>query len=68
MPLDVELLNADRVVREPECKHSSGLSRTTRWRLEQEGKFPKRIQLSPNAVGWRLSEIKAWLRSRVDAA
>ncbi len=40
------------------------LSRPTIWRLEKSGKFPKRRQLSPGAVGWLRSEIDAWLQSR----
>ncbi len=54
----------DRFIRDRECKKISGLSRTTRWRLEREGKFPKRRQISPNGVGWLLSEIQSWLDSR----
>jgi len=42
----------------------TGLSRSTVWRLEREGKFPKRIQLSPNCVGWKKSDVLDWLASR----
>jgi prophage regulatory protein len=54
----------DRFVREPECKLITGLSRTTRWRLERQGEFPNRRILSTNAVGWRLSAIEQWLSER----
>lgn len=30
-------------------------------RLEKAGRFPKRVQLGPNRVGWIESEVKAWL-------
>ena len=40
------------------------LSRTQIWRLEQAGKFPRRIKLSDNAVGWDLEQIERWLESR----
>jgi prophage regulatory protein len=55
----------DRILREPEVERLTGLSRSSRWRLEREGKFPQRLQLSQNAVGWRNSEIRAWIESRV---
>jgi prophage regulatory protein len=58
----------DRIVREAECALLSGLSRTTRWRLERAGKFPKRRQISPNCVGWLCSEVMTWLRERADPA
>lgn len=54
----------DRFVREAECKQISGLSRTRRWELERDGKFPKRIQLSERAIAWRLSDLMAWIEGR----
>ncbi len=54
----------ERVVREPECKRRTGLSRTTRWRLERAGKFPRRRRLSANAIGWFESELVSWIASR----
>lgn len=52
----------DRMIREKECRMLSGLSNTTRWELEKEGKFPKRIKIGVTAMGWRLSEIQAWIK------
>ncbi len=54
----------DRFIREPECHVISGLSRTTRWRLERDGLFPKRRQISPNTIGWLQSELAEWLKQR----
>lgn len=34
-------------------------------RLEKLGKFPRRIQLGENRVGWLISEIDAWISARV---
>lgn len=34
-------------------------------RLEKEGKFPRRIQLGENRVGWLISEIDAWISARI---
>jgi predicted DNA-binding transcriptional regulator AlpA len=42
----------------------TGLSRTTLWRLERGGQFPKRIRLSPNSIGWEKRDIVAWLTAR----
>ncbi len=50
----------DRIIRESECEKTSGLSRTTRWRLESIGLFPKRRVIGPNSVGWLESEITEW--------
>ena len=55
---------SDRFIREPECKSITGLSRTTRWRLEQAGDFPKRYQISPGISAYKESEILDWLESK----
>ncbi|WP_371229863.1 helix-turn-helix transcriptional regulator [Roseovarius sp. 2305UL8-3] len=36
-------------------------------RLEKSGKFPKRIILGPNRVGWVESEVLDWLQQRLDS-
>jgi prophage regulatory protein len=54
----------DSFVREPECRLITGLSRVTRWRLEREGKFPRRRRLSSGAIGWLRSEIATWVATR----
>jgi len=58
----------DRFVREAECRQLSGLSRSTRWRLERSGEFPKRREIAPNCTAWLLSEIRAWRQSRTEKA
>ncbi|MEF8767911.1 MAG: AlpA family phage regulatory protein [Candidatus Accumulibacter phosphatis] len=50
--------------RERQVRDATKLSRSTRWRLESQGKFPRRRQLSANAVGWLRSEVEAWVVSR----
>ena len=37
-------------------------------RLEKQGKFPRRIKLGARRVGWRVSEIEAWIAERVSAS
>jgi prophage regulatory protein len=59
-PLEI----ADRIIREPECERISGLSRSTRWRLERTGDFPRRRQISAGCSGWLASELAAWVARR----
>lgn len=59
---------ADRFIRDPECGKLTGLSRTTRWRLEKQGKFPKKREISPNTRGHLASEIEEWIKSRPSVA
>ncbi len=56
------------VLRWPEVKQAVGLSRATIRRLERAGQFPRRIQLSPSAVGWVREQVQEWLHAKCVAA
>lgn len=57
-PKNPTILRADAVTKRV------GLSRTTIWRQERKGTFPRRIRLSDNAVGWLEADIQNWLVNR----
>ena len=57
-------ISRDRILRDAEVRVRTGLSRTTRWRLIKDEKFPKPVKLTEHAIGWRESSIDAWLASR----
>jgi prophage regulatory protein len=54
----------DRLIRKPELYKTIGLSDATIWRMEKDGKFPKRVQIGGNSVGWLLSEITHWMAQK----
>ncbi|WP_347710801.1 AlpA family phage regulatory protein [Geotalea sp. SG265] len=60
-------MTVESFVRPKDLKALTGLSRTTVWRLEKKGEFPQRRQLSEGAVGYLLSEVRAWMSSRCPA-
>jgi prophage regulatory protein len=37
------------------------------WRLERDGKFPKRVPLSESRHGWAESEVDDWIAERMAA-
>ena len=55
----VKTISFDGIMPWEDVKSVVGLSRPTVWRMEREGKFPKRVQISPGRVGWVGQEIKA---------
>jgi prophage regulatory protein len=59
---------SDRFLREPECRRLTGLSRSTRWRLERQRHFPRRRRMSQRTVGWLESELREWLSERPAAS
>ena len=36
-------------------------------RLKKAGRFPKRVNLGPNRVGWVEDEVVDWLQERLDS-
>lgn len=48
-------------LREEQVLEVTTLSHATLWREIKAGRFPKQVRLSPGRVGWRVSDIRAWL-------
>ncbi|EEM1821193.1 AlpA family phage regulatory protein [Salmonella enterica subsp. enterica] len=54
----------ERLVREVERRRITGLSRSTVWRLEREGRFPQRKQTGKNSCAWRMSDLLLWMHEK----
>jgi prophage regulatory protein len=55
-----------KLLRFTAVQERTGLSRSTVWRLERRGDFPKHRLISTNVVAWVESELVAWIRAKVD--
>ena len=55
---------SDTFIRPNQQHFITGFSKSTAYRLEQEGTFPKRRKLSSLAVGWTRAELEEWVASR----
>ncbi len=60
--------NTTRILRLPNVKSRTGLSRSTIYALIKDKRFPKYINLGARSVGWLESEIEAWIESRINAS
>lgn len=56
------------ILRLPEVKNITGLSRSSIYSFIQKRTFPAPVKLGERAVGWRSADIQAWLDSRGGAA
>lgn len=56
------------ILRLPDVKARTALSRSCLYQLIAEGDFPRPINLGPRAVGWLESEIEDWLAARIAAS
>jgi prophage regulatory protein len=57
----------DRIMREPERRARTGISRVQWWRLEARGEAPRRVSLGSHAIGWLASELQRWIDARAAA-
>ena len=53
------------ILRLPNVKSRTGLSRSTLYLMMAEGRFPRPIKLGDRAVGWSEAEIAAWIDARM---
>jgi prophage regulatory protein len=53
------------ILRLPQVKSETGLSRSAIYQRISEGSFPKQINLGSRAVGWLTSDIENWIKQRV---
>ena len=54
-----------QILRLPDVKARTGLSRTTIYMQISEGAFPKQISLGSRSVGWLEEDVENWLCERV---
>jgi prophage regulatory protein len=59
---------ATLILRLPEVKKRTGLSRSTIYSRVDQRVFPQPISLGGRAVGWVESEVNDWLTQRIEAS
>lgn len=57
-------MEASRIMRRPEVEKTVGLSRSAIYVAMDRGDFPRPIQIGRRAVGWKYTDVSAWLDSR----
>lgn len=54
-----------KIIRLKSVMESTGLARSTIYKLIAQGVFPGSIPLGVRSVGWVESEVQQWIESRV---
>lgn len=57
---------ANSILRLPDVKAYTGLSRSTIYLRVAEGKFPTPVGLGGRAVGWVESEVQDWINKQIE--
>jgi prophage regulatory protein len=55
-----------KILRLPQVKSQTGLSRSSIYLRIAEGSFPKQVNLGGRAVGWDSNSIQSWIKARLD--
>ena len=55
---------SDRLLRRRQVEEMTTLSRSSIYRLMEDGDFPRPVRVGTNAIRWRWSDITRWLESR----
>jgi prophage regulatory protein len=56
------------ILRLPNVKASTGLSRSTIYLRISQGTFPRPVKLGGRAVGWVQTEVQEWLQRQIEAS
>ena len=56
------------ILRLPDVKRSTGLSRSTIYLRVAQGTFPKPVHLGERSVGWLEAEVQEWLQCRIESS
>lgn len=61
-------MNTQTIIRLPQVKQRTGLSRSTIYALIKAGQFHAPISLGARAVGWLESDVSDFIEARVKAS
>jgi prophage regulatory protein len=55
----------ERLIGAEEVRRRVDLSRSTIWRLERAGDFPRSVQISPGRRAWREADVDRWISEKL---
>ncbi|MFG0806809.1 AlpA family transcriptional regulator [Pseudomonas fluvialis] len=56
-----------KIIRLSGVIETTGLARSTIYKLIGEGDFPRPVPLTPRSVGWLENEVHEWIKCRIAA-
>ena len=63
-----EKKESHQILRLPDVRRTTGLSRSTIYSRMDQGTFPRQVKLGVRAVGWLEKEIQDWVRRQIKAS
>ena len=62
------MLTTSQFIRLPQVKEITCLSKSSIYRLIEDGDFPKQVALGARSVVWVRSQVEDWMHQKVSAA
>ena len=62
------MVSLHQTIRLPQVKELTGLSKSSIYRLIEEGDFPKQIPLGARSVVWVKSHVEDWCLERINVS
>lgn len=62
---EIPTTNLESILRLDAVKKCTGLSRSSIYAFVKNGNFPAPLNLGVRSIGWRQSDIEAWLSTRI---
>ena len=56
------------IVRTAEAAEILSITRKHLHKLSKEPDFPRKVRIGTNAVGWKISDLEAWINSKMDGS
>ncbi len=57
-------MKSKRLIRKSEVLEMTARSYSSIYRDDKAGRFPARVRLGPNSVGWYEHEVQEWVQTR----
>lgn len=55
-----------KIIRLKQVMETTGLARSTVYKLIAAGTFPKSVPLVGNSVGWVYEEVQEWVKAKIE--
>jgi prophage regulatory protein len=63
--MSITFQNQTSLLRLPQVKERTGLSRSAIYARVAQGDFPEPVSLGPRSVAWIDSEVSLWIQARI---
>ena len=53
----------ERLIREPELQHLTGVPKVSWWEMERKGRAPRRVHIGQRTVAGKITDLQLWIET-----